>query len=353
MNYRAEDLEQFSKEIMERAGLSPEESTVFSDSLLKAEMRGVTSHGLTRLSSYARRVELGLVAANVEPEILADGGTVLRIDGKNGMGAWVGTRVMEMCIRRAREKGSCFAAVCGGNHFGYAAYFAQQAALQDMIGFAVANGPSAIPPTGGAKPLLGTNPVAICIPAGRYRPLVLDMATSAVARGKVALAKKNGVSIPEGWGVDSRGRPTTDPDAVLSGGAMLPMAGPKGYAISLIVELLCSCLAGGQDGQTMGSFYDLTRTQNTGYCFAALDVSRIIDPEVLKGRVDALFDSMKACPRADGMDEIMIPGEIEYNNYDRALAEGVSLSPAVEQELRAAAVHYGVDFPWEIESSPV
>ena len=134
---------------------------------------------------------------------------------------------------------------------------------------------------------------------------------------------------------------------------MLPMAGPKGYAISLIVELLCSCLAGGQDGQTMGSFYDLSRTQNTGYCLAALDVSKIIDLEVLKSRVDTLFDSMKACPRADGTAEIMIPGEIEYNNYDRALAEGISLSPAVEQELQAAAVHYGVDFPREIEPLPL
>lgn len=353
MSYRWEELERFAKRVMERAGLSPAESAVFSDSLLKAEMRGITSHGLTRLSAYAKRVELGLVAANVEPEILADGGTVLWVDGKNGMGAWVGTRVMELCVRRARERGSCFAAVCGGNHFGYAAYFAQQAARQDMVGFAVANGPSAIPPTGGVKPLLGTNPVAICIPAGRYRPLVLDMATSAVARGKVALAKKNGASIPTGWGVDSLGCPTTDPDAVLSGGAMLPMAGPKGYAISLIVELLCSCLAGGQDGQTMGSFYDLSRTQNTGYCLAALDVSKIIDLDVLKSRVDTLFDSMKACPRADGTAEIMIPGEIEYNNYDRALAEGISLSPAVEQELQAAAVHYGVDFPREIEPLPL
>lgn len=353
MSYRWEELERFAKKVMERAGLSPAESAVFSDSLLKAEMRGITSHGLTRLSVYAKRVELGLVAANVEPEILADGGTVLRVDGKNGMGTWVGTRAMELCVRRARERGSCFAAVCGGNHFGYAAYFAQQAARQDMVGFAVANGPSAIPPTGGVKPLLGTNPVAICIPAGRYRPLVLDMATSAVARGKVALAKKNGASIPTGWGVDSRGCPTTDPDAVLSGGAMLPMAGPKGYAISLIVELLCSCLAGGQDGQTMGSFYDLSRTQNTGYCLAALDVSKIIDLDVLKSRVDTLFDSMKACPRADGTAEIMIPGEIEYNNYDRALAEGISLSPAVEQELQAAAVHYGVDFPREIEPLPL
>lgn len=345
LGYRAKDLKRFAEEVMERAGLSHAESTVFVDSLLKAETRGVTSHGLVRLSSYAKRVEMGLVATNVLPEILADGKTIVQFDGKNGMGVWVGTRVMECCIQRAREYGTCYAAVCNGNHFGYAAYFAEQAALQDMIGFTIANGPAAIPPTGGIKPMLGTNPVAICIPAGRYRPLVLDMATSAAARGKVALARKNRVSIPEGWGVDSQGRPTTDPGSVLDGGAMLPMAGPKGYAISLIVELLCSCLAGGENGQTMGSFYDFTRIQSTGYCFGALDISKIIDPALLKSRVDALFDSIKACPPSADVSEVMIPGEIEYNKYERAMIEGVSLSPAVVQDLLAVAEHYNVAFP--------
>lgn len=345
MVYQAEQLKEFSKNIMCKAGLSEAESRVFSDSLLKAEMRGVTSHGLTRLSTYAKRVELGLVASNVEPEIIHDGGSILSIDGKNGMGAWIGTRVMELCIQRAHERGNCFATVCGGNHFGYAAYFAEQAAQKNMVGFAIANGPKAIPPTGGVKPLLGTNPVAICIPAGRYRPLVLDMATSAVARGKVALAKKNGTSIPEGWGVDSEGKPTTDPNAVLSGGSMLPMAGPKGYAIALIVELLCSCLSGAQNGQTLGSFYDYTRTQNTGYCFGALDISKIIDIDVLKSRVDELFDSMKACPRAAGVAQIMIPGEIEYNKYEASRKNGITLSPAVTDDLKNAAAHYGVLFP--------
>lgn len=345
LNFKAEQLREFAQAVMCKAGLSEKESVVFSDSLLKAEMRGITSHGLTRLSTYAKRVEMGLVATGVEPEIVCDGGAILSVDGKNGMGAWVGTRVMELCIERARQHGNCFASVCGGNHFGYAAYFAEQAAMEQMVGFAIANGPPAIPPTGGVKPLLGTNPVAIAIPAGRHRPLILDMATSAVARGKVALAEKNGVSIPEGWGVDSKGRPTTDPSQVLNGGCMLPLGGPKGYAIALIVDLLCSCLSGAKSGQEMGSFYNFDKQQNSGYCFAALDISKILDRDTMEERVDQILDSMKDCPKGEGVSEIMIPGEIEYNRYEKALKEGISLSKAVTEDLLGVSEHYSVPFP--------
>lgn len=345
MTYSVEKLLHFTEQVMQKAGLSEEEARIFSDSLISADMRGVSSHGLTRLSTYAKRVEEGLVANHVEPEILQDGGTVLRVDGKNGMGAYVGTRVMELCMQRAKESGSAFAAVSGGNHFGCASYFALQAAREGMIGFAVANGPAAIPPTGGTQPLLGTNPVAIAIPAGRYEPLVLDMATSAVARGKVALAKKNGTSIPEGWGLDSKGRPTTDPADILDGGSMLPMAGAKGYGIALIVEILCSCLSGAQDGQTLGSFYDFSRTQESGYAFGAVDIGKIIDIDLFKASVDRLFGSMKACPKAEGVTEIKIPGEIENEKAEKALGEGITLSPAVLEELKKTAEHYDVAFP--------
>ena len=171
------------------------------------------------------------------------------------------------------------------------------------------------------------------------------MATSAVARGKVTLAKKNGQSIPLGWGVDSQGNPTTDPEAVLSGGAMLPMGGPKGYAISLIIDILCSCITGSASGQTMGSFYDFTRTQNSGYCFAALDLSRVADPEAWSQRVQVLLDSMRECPRQPGVEDIKIPGQPEQEKLERGLREGVSLSPAVEQELQALAERLQVPLP--------
>lgn len=252
MKYQSKELKQFAFQVMCKVGLSEEESTVFSDSLVKADMRGIYSHGMIRLATYAKRVEDGLVASNVTPEIVKDGLGVIAVDGKNGMGAYVGARTMKYCMVRAEKYGSCFAAVSGGNHFGYAAYFTELAARDGMFGLAIANGPPALPPTGGIKPLLGTNPLAVSRPTSG-EPLTLDMATSAVARGKVTLARKNGQSIPLGWGVDKDGNPTTDPAAVLDGGAMLPVGGPKGYAISLIIDILCSCVAGSCCGQKMGT----------------------------------------------------------------------------------------------------
>ena len=284
----------------------------------------MASHGVTRLSTYSKRVELGLVSGRVTPEILRDGGSILSVDGKNGMGACVGRWCMDLCIQRARERGSCFAAVVHGNHFGYAAYFTERAARAGMLGLAISNGPKALPPTGGRRPLLGT---------------------SAAARGKVTLAYKTGMSIPLGWGVDKDGIPTTDPNKVLSGGAMLPMGGPKGYAISLLIELLCSCLAGAENGQTMGSFYDLTRRQETGYCFAALDLSRIVDRDVWVSRVQSLLESMRACPRQPGVEEIKIPGQPEQEAMERNRERGLLLAPAVEDELRELAEHFGLSLP--------
>ena len=153
------------------------------------------------------------------------------------------------------------------------------------------------------------------------------------------------MSIPLGWGVDKDGIPTTDPNKVLSGGAMLPMGGPKGYAISLLIELLCSCLAGAENGQTMGSFYDLTRRQETGYCFAALDLSRIVDRDVWVSRVQSLLESMRACPRQPGVEEIKIPGQPEQEAMERNRERGLLLAPAVEDELRELAEHFGLSLP--------
>ncbi len=253
---------------------------------------------------------------------------------------------MSLCIQRASRQGSCFAAVGGGNHFGYAACFTEQAAEKGMLGLAIANGPKALPPTGGARALLGTNPLALSLPVGAGKPpITLDMATSAVARGKVTLAKKTGRPIPEGWGVDKDGNPTTDPEAVLSGGAMLPVGGPKGYALSLFIEVLCSCLTGADNGQTMGSFYDFSRTQNTGYCFAALNLGGVVDAPQWEERMSALLGSIQACPRRPGVDRILLPGQPERENWEKAKREGISLPPAVEEELKKLEEHYGVPLP--------
>lgn len=334
-------LKEFTAAIMCKAGLDPQDSALFAESLVNADMRGVASHGMTRLTAYSRRIRDGLVSPKAELKILADCGSLLRIDAQNGMGAVTAYKAMELCVDRAKTNGCCFAAIQGGNHFGYAAFFTEYAASQGMIGVAVANSPPAIPPFGGVEPFLGTNPISIAIPAGQHKPLVLDMATSVVARGKVTLAKKEGRPIPEGWGIDREGRPTTDPAAVY---AVLPFGGAKGYAIGLIAEILCSCLSGACTGREMGSFYDFNAVQNSGFFVGAFNLGGLFPDDQFTNRVDGMFDDLKAAPTAVGVQEIMIPGEIELNRYEQAQREGVSLPDAVVAELQVLSETYQIPF---------
>lgn len=342
MTCDSEKLKFFCRRIMQEGGLTEKESALFAESLVNADMRGVSSHGVTRLKTYYLRLKQGLVNAGIQPEILADNPALLLVDGKNGMGVPVAAHTMELCIERAGQYGVCFAAVRGGNHFGYAAYFAEQAAKAGMIGVAMANGPVAIAPIGGREAKLGTNPLAVAIPAGDAPPLVLDMATSVVARGKITLAKKQGKPIPLGWGIDANGTPTTDPASVH---CVLPFGGAKGYGIALIIEMLCSCLSGAKNGQTMGSFYDFSgTTQDAGFFLGAINIGGIMAPEIFAQQAQALFASIKESPRADGCDEIFIPGEIEQRKYHLSQTGGIEIPAAVLDELLELSAGCGIPF---------
>lgn len=340
-----EKLKAFCAAVMEEAGLEPSEAKQFADSLLYAQMRGIGSHGLTRLKTYYRRIKEGLVENQLNAKIVQEQPSLLLIDGGNSMGVSSACFAMDICIQRAKETGVCFAAVRGGNHFGCASYFAERAARNGMIGFALANGPVAVAPIGGKEPMLGTNPLAIAIPAAGREPFVLDMATSVVARGKIALAAKEGREIPNNWGIDANGQPTTDPNAVK---CVLPFGGAKGYGISLLIEVLCSCLSGAQNGQTMGSFYDFSgKHQDSGFFVGALNVGGILPAETFENSTAELFDTMKNSPKAEGVDEIYIPGELERRSYERAQNQGVKLSEAVCKELRELAEECGIAFDCE------
>lgn len=346
MKIDAEKLKVFCTRIMCAGGLDEKDSALFSDSLVNADMRGIGSHGVTRLKTYFKRIQSGLVRADAKPEIASDNSALLLVNGNNTMGVISASFAMQECIRRAEQSGACFAAVNGGNHFGYAAYFAEQAGRAGMIGIAMANGPVAIPPIGGKDPVVGTNPLAVVIPTAGDVPVELDMATSVVARGKIKLAEKEGRSIPLGWGVDAEGRQTTDPAAVK---CVLPFGGAKGFAISLIIDILSSCLSGANDSRTMGSFYDFSgKTQNSGFFVGAVDIARIMDADAFKERVSEMAASIKNTARADGVSEIFMPGEIELRKQLAAAKEGINLSDAVVKELLELSEECRVPFDCEL-----
>ena len=348
MRYQAKELHDMGVGIFEAVGLSHDNAEIFMDSLLQSELRGVTSHGITRLKAYSDKIRTGQIDGNAQPEILFQSPSTLSIHAHNAPGCIAGSFAMKHCIAKARESGVCFAGVRGSSHYGFGAFYAMQAAKEHMIGFSVCNADAAVVPFGGARPMLGTNPLSVAIPAGKQPWLVLDMATSVVAKGKVNLAEKLGKTIPQGWIIDQDGNPTTNPSDILHG-ALLPFGGPKGYAIALIIDVLCATLAGAKSSTEITSFFSGTDPkgfQDVGFFMGAIDISKFMPLEQFNARIDELFQSVKSCPPAPGFQEVMIPGEIESRRTNQQLNEGIEISDPIVQELKALAEHYGIQHPF-------
>lgn len=345
-NYNPKVMKKYCADIFEKAGLRRGDAEIFADGLITADLRGISSHGISRTKVYSERIEMGAVNTAAEPRILIDSGAVITVDGDNGAGIVTARKIMDICIERAKTQGCCFAAVRNGNHFGTGAYFTEYAASKGMLGFVVSNSEAAVVPIGGSVPMLGTNPLSVAIPAGRHAPLVLDMATSTVARGKVVYAAKTGKKIPLGWGVDAEGANTEDPQKILDGGAMLPFGGAKGYGISMIIDVLCSCVAGAFNCRETPSFWsELDKAQNIGYFMGAMDISKFTNYDEYKAKTDAYFDEFKKCPPAPGFDEVKIPGEIEHENYMKGLENGITVPETVQKELYNLGVKFGLKMP--------
>lgn len=343
MRFTVETLKNFTLAILEKAGYTGKDAQDFADSLIAANERGVASHGITRLRTYAKRLACGVVDKNAHVEVTNNSDTFLMVDGHNAMGVSICRETLDICIERAKKHGTCFAAVNNGNHFGTGAFHALYGAQQGMITFALSNTSPCVAPVGGRQAILGTNPMAIGIPSRKYGALVLDMATCTVAQGKVILAGKEGKKIPLGWAIGPDGAPTDDPAAALKG-AMLPFGGPKGYGISLIIEVLCSALSGAFMSPDTRSFWnDFENPQGLGFFLGTMDIAQVTDYEAFLDRADAIYDRIKDSPKAPGVDTIYIPGELEARSEEAAARDGIEIGQGVYNDLIALAEEYGVD----------
>jgi LDH2 family malate/lactate/ureidoglycolate dehydrogenase len=344
--FPADQLETYATNVLRKAGLDPQEAAWSGHSLVLADMRGVGSHGLMRLRTYARRTQCGVVKCGVTPKIIRESPAFLLVDADNGTGLSVGMQVMQLCIDRAGKSGACFATVFNANHFGIAAAFAELAVKHGMIGIAMSNAPATMVPWGGKQLLLGANPVSIAMPAGKHLPLVLDMATSSVARGKIILAAKEGKKeIPGDWALDSDGRPTTDPQKALDG-AMLPFGGAKGYSLALIIDILSACLSGAMTSLHINNFWeDFEHPQKLGFFLGALNIEALVPLSVFNQRMEALIQEVKTCPPSVGNTEVFYPGEPEHRREADSRKNGIPLGPATAEDLRKVGEEYGVAFP--------
>jgi LDH2 family malate/lactate/ureidoglycolate dehydrogenase len=337
------DLNNFCREVLERLDLPADEAGLVADCIVEADLRGVHSHGMIRFPVYVRRLQAGVF--NPRPNIRAvrETRTTAVVDGDNGMGQLVSLRAMELAIEKAKDGDCVWVSVGNSNHNGAEAYFAQMAVAHDMIGFCFSvGGINHVTPWGGAEAMLGNNPFAIAIPAGDELPVVLDMACSVAARGRVNVAAARGESIPEGWCTDAQGRPTTDPNEALKG-FVLPIAGPKGYALTTVIGMLSTMLSGGAFGTDVTHLYDdFERPQNIGHLLGVLPVSSFVDSAEFKRRMDKGIREIKGVKKAPGVTEIFLPGEREHRTMLERRQTGIPLAVGTVSELQELSEEFGI-----------
>ena len=327
-------------DVFVNVGLAEEDAVVVATNLVDSNLCGVDTHGIMRLVSYIERFENGTFSKENKIQIIREAPSTACIDAGGAIGILSGEKAMRIAMEKARQTGVAAVSVYNSGHFGAAGYFTRMAAKENMIGFACTNGLPAIAPWGGTRPYHGTNPFAVGVPS-REDPIVLDMATSVVARGKVMLAKKEGKAIPEGWALDKNGCPTTDPTEALAG-TMFPVGGVKGYGIALIIDLLCAALSGADVGTHLTPLDQLHGSQNLGHFFIAIDVEKFRPADDFLDDVEMIKNDIKSLPRIEGVEKIMMPGEPESDKKRERTENGIQIPPAVYRDLEMVCERFGV-----------
>ncbi|SFB53745.1 Malate/lactate/ureidoglycolate dehydrogenase, LDH2 family [Amycolatopsis marina] len=343
-----DELRRYGSAILSAAGLPEPDADVVAGSLVDANLRGTDSHGVSRIPIYVERIRRGIVEPHPQIRVISESGGALIVDGGNGMGAVVTSKAMEIALDRLGKQRSISVAIRNSNHYASGSYYAKPALARGAATFLYSNAPATMSPWGGSRRFLGTNPYTFAIPAGRYGPLVLDMATSVVARGKIIQAAQRGESIPAGWAVDAEGRPTTDPQAALAG-SVIPFGGPKGYGIAMMVEVMAGVLTGANIGPDVGDLYEnLQQPQNVGAFLQVLDISAFLPHEQFVARVEEFIEALKAT--GTGSSEVLFPGELEARNVEARRARGITISPDVVAALAQVAPS-GLPTPTGMENS--
>jgi LDH2 family malate/lactate/ureidoglycolate dehydrogenase len=337
-----EALKSFCRLLFTKVDVPDDEAVLIADNLVEADLRGVQSHGVVRLPIYIQRIEDGGSNPRPTPQIVRQTRTTAVLDGDNGMGQIIGMRAMQIAIEKAGDGDCAFVAVRNSNHFGAASHYAEMAASRDMIGLSFTIGAiNHMTPWGGAEAILGNNPFALAFPTREGFPVVLDMACSVAARGKIIVAAKDGTAIPPDWASGPDGAPTTDPLEALKG-FVLPIGGPKGYALTLGIGLLSTMLSGAYFGSEVTHMYEQTSTaQNVGHLFGVLPIAAFEDLETYYTRMSKAIADVRTTKKAPGVERIHLPGEREHLTLVERRRSGIPLNAAVFEELNEVGAKYG------------
>ncbi|MBS0325634.1 MAG: Ldh family oxidoreductase [Proteobacteria bacterium] len=323
------------------AGLPAGTAQAVADGLVDAELEGTSSHGVMLVDLYLGRIREGSVSTHAAGTIVSDRGAAVVLDAGHALGQPTADQAMALAVERAKRLGAGVVAVRHGFHFGAARRYALQAALADCVGIVACNTRPLMPAPGGAARVVGNNPLAIAVPSDGAIPIVLDMATSEAAMGRIRMAAKAGRAIPAGWAVAADGTPTTEPAAAIAG-MLLPAAGPKGFGLAFVLDLMCGLLSGGASGDAVRPLYgDHEAPYDCSHLFIAIDVAHFADPRQFKAAAAAAAERVRHGARAPGVARLYAPGEIEWQRRSDAQGE-VQLEASVVAMLTAAARALGV-----------
>lgn len=328
---QAEEAKRLVIKQLTKVGLNEETAGKIAEVLVHADLRNVNSHGVLRTEHYVNRLQAGGINPEAQISFQKTGPVTGEIDGDDGFGHVISDVAMDHAIDMARENGVGMVTVFNSSHCGALSYFVQKAADAKLIGIAMSHTDKIVVPFGGKTSFLGTNPIAYGVPAKTKKPYILDMATSNVAWGKILQAREEGKEIPEGWGVDENGAAVTDPNKVVS---LSTFGGPKGYGLSVIVDVFSGLLAGAAFGPHIGKMYDdLDKKRKLGHYFCVINPSFFTDTDIFLEQMDQMIEELKQVEPAPGFDRVYVPGEIEQINEEKNLKHGITIASSVYEFL--------------------
>ena len=347
-------LKDFTAQVFIHFGVPQVDAVRAADVLGLADLRGIDSHGVARLHTYFEMFNLGRINPNPSIKIVREHKSVCTVDGDNGLGLVVGPKANEIAMEKALQFGSGWVSVCNTNHYGIASYYSLQALERNMIGWSMTNSTKLVAPLWGGERMLGTNPISIAFPGLKNLPIVIDLATSAVAYGKIEIARRKKEPVPRGWLIDKHGEISTNPSDMVDGGALLPLGserelgGHKGYALSAMVDILTSVLSGANWGPFAPPFAlrqeipGRSVGKGIGHFFGAMEIEGFMDVTEFKKRIDEWIEVFRNTKPAKGTNGPLIPGDPEHQEEIKRRKEGIPLLRAVIEDLKDISTHTGI-----------
>lgn len=354
ITFTEEKLRNFTHNVFVKMGCSEEHATLATDVLIKSDLRGIDSHGVARLSGYVRLWEKKRINATPNISIVHETPTTATIDGDAGLGLVVAPFAMKVAIEKAEKYGSGWVAVKNSNHFGIAGYHSLMAVQKDMIGISMTNASPLVAPTYANERLLGTNPMCYAFPAGKYPPVIVDMATAAAANGKLEIAQRANKNVPEGWIQDKEGKSSINPNELKSGGSLLPLGSDKdhgshkGYGLSATVDILSAVLSGANYGPWVPPFVAFLEPsanpvgEGLGHFFGAMRVDGFRPAQDFKNHLDNWIERFKSAKTVDPYKKVIIPGEPEHDFEQERKVSGIPIIDVVVNDLNELAAKLGI-----------